>query len=183
MIAGRSSPSSAGRPRETGQKSFQETAAPEAPDELVQGKIPTPDGMRLLLKQVGELKEYLSYYVSAKTDSVKLGWWNIALWMVLSALGFITLGGFLITASWFVLNGCAEGLGVICGNRFWIGRIVTGVVALAGSGLGMFCAVARRKRLSRQRTVQRYEKRQARQQTAFGHAVCDQATDAPAPNK
>jgi len=143
----------------------------------------TGDALKLLLKQIHELKEYFSYYVTAKTDSAKLQLRITLFRVVLSALGFVTLAGFLVTAGWFVLSGIAGGLGELFGDRLWIGNIVTGVLASTGLGLGIYYAVARRMRISRKRTIEKYEERQARQQTDFGHKACDQAADSAPANK
>lgn len=133
------------------------------------------DAWRLLQEQVRELKEYLLYYVSAKSDKVKIRLRNTVLWIVISALGFMTFVGFLITAGWFALNGIAGGVGVLCGDRLWLGNLVTGVLTLLGLGLGIYCTAVNQMRVSRNRTIQKYEERQARQKSEFGHNVCDQA--------
>lgn len=165
----------------TAHRSTEEAPKLSAADEFEQSRMTTSEALNLLLKQVREMKEYFSYYVAVKTDSAKLHLRNTLLWMVLSAMGFVTLCGLLIIAGWFLLGGIAGGLGVLFGGRLWIGNIVTGVLASAGLGLGMYYAVAKRMSVSRKRTIQKYEERQARQQTEFGHKTCDQATDtAPA---
>lgn len=153
------------------------------PGERDQGATPAPDAFGLLLKEIRELREYVSYYVAARADGVKLVWRNAALRALLFSLAFVTLAGLLVAAGWLVLNGCAEGLGVAFGNRPWVGAIVTGVATLAGVGLGAYCAVALRSRRSRIETIQRYEQRQTRQRSAFGHNVCDRAADVPETGK
>ena len=167
----------------TDHRSTQEAPKPSAADEFEQSGMTTSDALKLLLDQAHELKEYVSYYVSVKTDSAKLHLRNTILWMALSALGFFTLCGLLIAAGWFLLSGIAGGLGVLFGGRLWIGNMATGVLASAGLGLGMYYAVAKRMRISRKRTIQKYEERQARQQTEFGHKTCDQAADIGSANK
>jgi hypothetical protein len=122
-----------------------------------------------------ELREYFSFYVAAKTDSVKLSLRNIVLWIGLAALGFVAVAALIISASWFVLSGTAEGLGVLFGDRLWAGNLTTGLLLLAALGLGMYYTVSKRMNTSRERTVQKYEERQARQREEFGRDVSDQA--------
>lgn len=137
----------------------------------------TAAGVKLLLKQARALREHLATYVSAKTDSAQLRLRNAALWMALVAMGSATLVGLLVTAGWFVLHGVAGGLGVLFGDRLWVGNVVTGVLAWAGLGLGTYCVVARRMMLSRKATIQKYEERRTRRQEKLGHNVGDQAVE------
>lgn len=133
------------------------------------------DALKRLFKQFHELHEYLSYYVTAKTDGVKLSLRNASLWMVLALLGSIAVAGLVVTANWFVLSGAAEGLGVLCGGRLWAGKIIAGLMALTVLGLFLYCTAARGRAASRERTVQKYEKRQAEQHAEFGRNVDDRA--------
>jgi len=175
MRARQRSETSASHSPATEPQCAEESSASKAADEHEPSGMSIPDAVGLLVKQARELKEYLSYYVSAKTDSVKVCLRNAFLRMVLSALGFVTLAGFLIIASWFLLSGIAGGLGVLFGERLWIGNIATGVLAATGLGLGMLYAISRRMRISREQTVQKYEQRRERQETTFGHDIGDRA--------
>jgi hypothetical protein len=160
-------------------------AAPQAHDdhEPTEGPGPEPDVLKVLLKQFRELGEYFSYYVSAKTDSVKLSLRNVILWMVLAALGFVAVVALMVTASWLLLIGIAEGLSALCGDRSWAGNLMTGVLVLAGLGLATYYTLAKRARCSRERTVEKYENCQARQQARFGHDVAEQAAATTADKK
>jgi hypothetical protein len=77
---------------------------------------------------------------------------HVLLWMVLPWLGFVAVAGLIVIASWLMLAGIAEGLGVLLGNRSWLGNSVTGILLLAGLGLGISYVVARLKRPSRKQT-------------------------------
>jgi hypothetical protein len=178
MTARQCSQSPARWPGAAEHQATEEAPLPHATDKLEQSGMTTPDVLKLLLKQARELKEYFSYYVAAKTDSAKLRLQDTLLWMVFAALGFVMLGGFLVTASWFVLSGIAGGLGVLCGDRLWIGNIVTGVWALAALGLGVYYVVAKHQKAARERTTALYDNRQAQQQADFGHNVSERAASA-----
>jgi flagellar basal body-associated protein FliL len=136
-----------------------------------------PDALKLLVKQLHELGEYVSYYVTAKTDSAKLSLRNTVLWISFAVLGFVIVAGLIITAAWFLLNGIAEGVSVLFGGRLWVGNIVTGVLLLVGLGFAMYYTVAARRMTSRERMVRKYEQRQARQQAQFGRNVHDPTAD------
>ena len=140
--------------------------------------MPPVDGLKLLLKQFRELREYFSHFVAAKTDSMKLSLGSTVLRLALAALGFVVLSGFLVTAGWFVLNGVAGGLGVLFDDRLWLGNLVTGILFLAGPGLGIYVAVAKSKRTFLERTVKKYESRQARQQSEFGRSASNRTEHA-----
>ena len=133
-------------------------AAPEATDDIEQAEKTIPDELKLLLKQVRELASYFSYFVTAKTDSVKLSLRDVVLWVVLAALGFVAVGGLIVIASWLMLSGMAQGLAELFGNRSWLGSLVTGFLLLAALGLGMYFATVKRNRIARERTAQKYER-------------------------
>jgi len=175
MRARQRSETSASHSPATDPQCAKKTSAPKAANEYAPSGMSISDAVRLLVKQSRELKEYFSYYITAKTDNVKIRLRNALLRMVLSALGFVTLAGLLIIASWFLLSGIAGGLGVLFGERLWIGNIAAGLLAVAGLGLGMLYAGNRRMRISRDQTVQKYERRQERQETTFGHNIGDRA--------
>ena len=136
-----------------------------------------PEAFDRLLKQVAELREYITYFVSAKTDSVKLSVQQVLMWVVLGFVGVIALSSLLATVMVLLLTGLAEGLTVVFGGRIWLGNIVAGLLTLAILGLGSFIWVRKWRKSSRMRTIQRYEQQQRQQQAAFGHSVSDRAAD------
>jgi len=161
----------------------EDASAPPATDDLEQGEVAEPDPLKLLVKQLQELGEYVSYYVTARTDSARLSLRSTVLRISFAALGLVVVAGLIITATWFVLKGIAEGVGLLFGGRLWVGNIVTGVLLLAGLGLAMYCAVASRRTTSRERVIGKYEQRQARQQEQFGRTVVDPTAVAASPKK
>jgi hypothetical protein len=136
------------------------------------------DALKLLLKQFQELREYFSYYLTAKADGVRLSLRNFSLRIVLASLAFIVVAGLIVTANWLVLCGTAEGFGVLCGGRSWAGKLIAGSLWLVMLGLCVCFTVVRRTTASRKRTVQKYEERKNQQQTDFGHDVAGQSAAA-----
>jgi hypothetical protein len=158
-------------------------AAPQADDDHKPTEGPEPDVLKLLLKQFRQLGEYFSYYVTAKTDSVKLSLRKTLLWIVLAALGFVAVVALMVTASWLLLTGIAEGLGALFGDRTWVGNLLTGALVLAGLALGTYYTLAIRARSSQERTFAKYEKLQARQEARAGHDAADDAAATTAEKK
>lgn len=159
-----------------------DNAAPKAADSRPKTAVPADaaqqelterEELKLLLKQFQELREYVSYYAAASTDSIKCSVRNAIGRIVLAALGFVAVGGLIVMASWFVLSGISQGTSALFGDRAWIGAVITGTLALAGVRLGMSCAAWARKNASRKRMVQKYETREARQRAQFGRDVHD----------
>jgi hypothetical protein len=134
-----------------------------------------PEAFDRLLKQITELREYVTYFVSAKTDSVKLSVQQAIMWVALGFVGLIALGSVVVTVMVLLLTGLAEGLAVAFGGRIWLGNIVAGLLTLAILGGGGFIWVRKWRKSSHIRTVQRYEQQQRQQQATFGHSVSERA--------
>lgn len=164
-------------------KATEAASAPPATDGLEKGGLAEPDALKLLVKQLHELGEYVSYYLTAKTDSAKLSLRNTVLWLSFAAMGFAIVAGLILFAAWFLLNGVAKGVSVLFGGRLWVGNIVTGVLLLVGLALAMYGTVATRRITSRERVVRKYEQRQARQRAQFGRDVLDPTAATDSHNK
>ena len=141
--------------------------------DAAQQELTEREGLKLLLKQFQELRAHVSTYAAVRTDSVKCSVRTAIRQMVLAALGFVTVAGLIVMASWFVLSGISQGATALFGDRAWLGALSTGVLALAGVGLGISCTASLRTYAARRRTVQKYETRHAQQQARFGRDVHD----------
>ena len=126
--------------------------APKTNGDHKQRKVTGPDVLKLPHGQPRDSKDYLSWYVSAKTDSTNDSVQNASRWTVFAAMGCVAVAGLIVIAIWLMLSGIAEGLGLLFGGRSWLGNSVTGFLTLACLGLGMYYTVARRKKTSRERT-------------------------------
>lgn len=174
MRVDRDSPKPANGQQTPDRPSTEDGPAPNSMDDFEQTET-IPNGPNQFLNQFRELGEYLSYFVTAKIDIVKLSLRHVVLWVVLASLGIVAVGGLIVIASWLTLSGIAEALGGLFGNRPWVGNFITGSVLLAGLGLGLYCTVVQWNRFARERTAEKYERRQARQQAQFGRHVADPA--------
>lgn len=155
-----------------------EASARKEPEVTEQGDTAERDTLILLLKQFNELQEYFAYYVTVKADQVKVSLRNLSLWILVAALGFLVVGGLIVSANWFVLSGTAEGLGALFGDRLWVGKIIAGLLMLAALGLCTWGAMTLSKRAARERTEQKYEDRQDTQQAEYGRDVREQSAAA-----
>jgi hypothetical protein len=119
----------------------------------------------------GQLKESLTYLVSAKVDAARVSLYRIFLLAVLGIVGGIAAITIAITSAVLLLIGAAHGLGVAFGNRFWLGQLVLGFALLAGMALVACIFYKRRTTASLNKTVAKYEYRQEQQRKRFGRNI------------
>lgn len=136
------------------------------------------DALQQLLTQVGEVWEYLTYFVQAKVGGITYSLRQMATLAVLGIIGLITAAGLMVTAVVLLLTGVAQGLAIAFGNRLWLGNAVTGFGLLVLLALVLGVGIRRQRRRSYAQRKQEYAERQLRQQAAFGRNVADHATDA-----
>jgi hypothetical protein len=137
------------------------------------------EGFARFLRQLRELIEYTSYYLATQADGVKVGLRNVLINVALAALAFLVLASLSVGALWFGLNGMAEGLALLCGDRPWAGNLLTGSLVAAGLAGGVCVILNRFKKLALAETVAKYENRQSRQQARYGHNVAERAAADP----
>jgi len=136
---------------------------------------PAQNPLEPLLKSLGEMREYVSYYLTTSADSVKLSIRNAVLYGVLGLLGLIVGAALLVTAAVLVLQGIANGLTILFDGRAWAGQLTTGMVVLVLAALVTWFGLKRLMNSSRQKTIEKYEHRRNQQRAAFGHDVHDKA--------
>jgi hypothetical protein len=160
-------------------RDIENSPSPNNTDALEQEQRSLAAELKVLIKRFRALGEYVSYFLNAKADTVRLSFRNLFLSAVLAAFCFVAVGGLIVIASWLILSGTAEGLGELFGHRSWVGSFITGCLLLAGLRGAMYYTMARRNRIAGQRTAKRYEKLQSRQQTQFGERsyLADQAAN------
>jgi hypothetical protein len=131
--------------------------------------------LKPLLRSLGELKEYIGYYLSAQGDAVRLKIRQGLAWAVLGIAGGLVGLAALITSVVLLLDGAAEGLAILFGGRLWAGELVTGAIILLVAGIVAYVVVARITKTSRQRIIQKYERRRQKQRVEFGYDVSQRA--------
>jgi len=140
-----------------------------------QGRLarhPAPgESLHRLMNLVGELKEYLSYLLSAKADKTKATLRNAGLYAALGVVGLITAVAMIAVSVVLLLWGAAAGIGAALGGQMWVGALIIGAFVLACIGAGARLFVARMMRAMRAKTVKKYEQRQSWQRGRFGRDV------------
>lgn len=124
-----------------------------------------------LMDQLRELREVVSTYAAARTDSIRLAVREILLSLFLTAITFVSVSAAIVFAIWFFLRGASMAFDQLLGGPSWVGPAATGALALMGIVLGLHFTIARRKNASRESIVHKYETRLARQSADFGRDI------------
>jgi hypothetical protein len=136
------------------------------------------DALRAISSQIAELKEYVTYFISAKVDGIKASVRNVGLYAGLALVGAIVGAGLLVTAAALLLIGLAGAIGAIFDPDLrWLGDLVVGVVVLGGTVGGALWFIKRMKRTSKQQTIHKYQSRQDQQRMQYGHDVSGRARE------
>jgi len=135
------------------------------------------EAFKSVVNRFSELAEYISYYISAKTDGMKLTLRNVAIFAALGVVGLIAGGALVATAVVLLCVGLAHALGSLFGHIGWLGDIVAGIVLLALVAGGMFFGLRMISKGSRTATVKKYAARQQQQRAKFGQDVRQRADD------
>jgi hypothetical protein len=129
-------------------------------------------------ERFSELKEYASYYISAKTDGVRLSIKKVGMYAVLGMVGLIAAMAVIATSAVLLIVGLGGAIGALFGIR-WLGDIIIGLIVLVGLGLGVKAIMGAMIGKWHRQTVEKYESRQRQQAVEFGRNVHERAT-APA---
>jgi len=127
--------------------------------------------------QISELREYASYFVSAKLDAIKAGVRSGLVYAALGIVGGIAGAAFLACAAVLLLVGLAHGLGALFGGRDWLGDLIIGVLVLGAAVAGAIIGIKKITGASRKQTVEKYETRKLQQRQNFGHDVKQRARE------
>ena len=142
------------------------------------GKNPAAEAFHRIKNDIGELKEYASYYLAAKMDGIKRTVRNIGLYAALGLVGLIAGGAIVATAAGLLIVGLAELLGHLFGERYWLGDIVTGLLVLGLIGGLAWWMMNKLTNTWRSQTVKKYEQRKQSQRERFAHDVSGRAAEA-----
>lgn len=124
--------------------------------------------------RIAELREYAEHFAQAKLDTLKLAARKAGVWAVAGVLALVAACVFVVTAIVMLVSGIAHGLGVLFGNRVWLGELVTGLVIVLGLAGAIVGGMIVTDRASKKRTLKKYEQRKRNQQDRFGHDVREQ---------
>jgi hypothetical protein len=141
---------------------------------------PGPDAAKKVLDQVAELREYAAYLAAVKLDSLKL---TLRKLLIFAALGIVAAIAGVVAiclAVTQVLYGIADGLGLLFGEHYWAGHLLTGALVIGGTALSVVLMVRKVTGASREGTLRKYEIRKSQQKAQYGRDIQQTAST---PNK
>jgi Putative Actinobacterial Holin-X, holin superfamily III len=147
------------------------------PDHLTDDQAP-PEALKDISNRLSELGEYVSYYLGAKVDGIKVSLRNAGIWAGLGVIGLMAGGAFVVTLVVLLLRGIAGGIGAMFNpDRPWAGELITAVLFLTALGIGVMIAMKKLTASSRERTAKKYAARQQQERVKFGTDVHQRAQD------
>src|SRR5215204_7742922 len=147
------------------------------PDTVTDDSAP-PEALKDIGTRLSELGEYVSYYLGAKVDGIKVTLRNVGIMAGLGVVGLIAAGGFIVTLMVLLLRGIAGAIGAIFEpDRLWAGELITSVLFLTLLGVGVMMGMKKLTKSSRERTAKKYAARQQTERAKFGTDVHQRAQD------
>src|SRR4051812_10813402 len=125
-----------------------------------------------------QLKDYLSYYMSAKSDGIKTSVRNIVLYAAVGFVGLFVLLTIVVTASALFVLSIAHAFARLFHGHVGIGYLCTAILIFLVLGAGAVVGMSMLSKSSRKRTVEKYEHWKQQQRAKFGTDVRQQAQDA-----
>jgi membrane protein implicated in regulation of membrane protease activity len=126
---------------------------------------------RAAQQTVGQLREYIQYYIAAKLDALKLSARNAVIIAILAIVAAIAFSALVVTAVALLCIGMAQSISTLCRTGPWLGNLVTAILLLGGIALVARMGIKRISGQSRERTVKKYAARQQQQRAKFGEDV------------
>jgi len=127
---------------------------------------------------IGELREYATYYLSAKLDGFKVTGRNLGIYAVLGIVGLIAMSAMITTAVVLLLVGLALAIGKPFNpDQPWVGAVVVGLLVLGGLAAAVIIGMRKLTNTSRAALVRKYEERQRQQRIHFGRDVRGREAD------
>ena len=123
---------------------------------------------------MAEVREYISYLISAKLDSIKGTVRDLLLYAVAGLLGLVVGAAVVGTAAVLLLLGLAHAIGELF-HHVWIGELIVSVVILGGAAIAIILGLKLLPRMMKKQLVSKYEARQRKQRSEFGRDVAQQA--------
>ena len=147
------------------------------PDAVTDDQAP-PEALKDIGTRISELGEYVSYFLAAKVDGIKLTLRNVGIMAGLGLIGLIAAGGFIVTLMVLLLRGIAGAIGAMFNpDRPWAGELITAVLFLTIVGVGVMMALKKIGKASRERTAKKYAARQQTERAKFGTDVRQRAQE------
>lgn len=126
---------------------------------------------RAAQQTVAQILEYVSFYISAKLDALKLSARNVAIYAVLGILGMLAGIALIVMAVVMLCMGIAQSISALFRTGPWLGNLATAILLLGGLVIGVMVGMRKLSGTSRERTVKKYAARKQQQRAKFGEDV------------
>jgi hypothetical protein len=112
-----------------------------------------------LLNHLAEIRVQAQTYLEARKDAVTVAIRERAYRSLLGVIGLLVLATVIVASTVMLISGLSELVSTIAGGRAWVGNLVIGAGSLLAIAGAVALLVARTRRTSRSRTIQKYENR------------------------
>ena len=136
------------------------------------------EALHTLLQQGVELYAYVSHFIQAQLDLLKVSGRQAALWAVIGILGAIVAVSALVMAVILFLTGLSSGVGAAVGGVLWLGQLIVGLGLLILFVIVVLIGKSRIQGRAYTQRVQDYAERQQQQHLQFGRSAADRANHA-----
>ena len=127
------------------------------------------EGLGEISHQMAELGAYLTSYLEAQRDRIKLGLRDAIWGLGLLPLLLLFVSGVVLTGIVFFLYGAAEGLGKLLEGQEWLGYLVLGGGLILITGLTVLYTFTLQRKRSLKKQMKQYERELAEQRKQFGY--------------
>jgi hypothetical protein len=126
-------------------------------------------------EQVRELVEHARLYVEARKDMMRATIRGLIVKAVLGVIAAIAGLTIIVVAVVQLMSGAAQGLGLLFGERYWLGELVIASAVFLLVAIAAFVGIRMLAKSARERTIKKYEQRQQVQRQQFGRSTADRA--------
>jgi len=136
---------------------------------------PPAEAIKQAMNQVAALREFVSYYVAVKIDSLMVTLRNLGIYAAMGVIGLIAAAAMVVTAVVLLLTGIAGAFGQLFSGHPWLGNIITAVLVLGLIAGSVVFVMKKLTNTFRSQTVKKYEDRLSHERQQFGRNVRDEA--------
>lgn len=136
------------------------------------------DAIRDAMSRLGEIKEFASYYATARLDAIKASIRHVGIYAGLGIIAAVAAAAIIVVSVAMLLLGIAGAWNELFPTHPWVGYLITAVIFLALPVIAAFVGLSILKRTFKANTVQKYENRQHEQRRQYGRSVRDEAAAA-----
>ena len=137
-----------------------------------------PDALADALQRVAEAREYVVHLAAVEIERLKLRFRRAAVWAIAGITALVLLLAVLVAAAGLMLEGLAELIGSLLGNRPWLGAVVVGSGVLLLAVAAVTWALWSWQASAYDAARERFAARRRRQKARFGRSV-DSPDDSP----